>query len=177
MICRFIFALFGALTIPALAQVTVTVSNGPRTARRTFLDRGIPGVVVKDVRVCASVGTRVSSSEVIQAAALNNQSLFSPGSIDLLTVRKSLAEISADTAELASLAGAFITGSVKMPPSEKTMAVTVSAGAGLLAHWLATKLAPATPTAPAARLRALELPQEITVPVGGCWVGSALGRS
>lgn len=164
------------LALPLAAQVTVTVSTGPRFARRSFTERGIPGVSIRTVQACGTPGIRVGSSEIIQQAARSNAILFAPGSLDLLSIRKSLAEVAADTAELAGLAGAFITGSVKMPPAEKTRAVTISAGAGLLAHWLATKLAPAQPAAPLARLRAMELPSEVTIGPSGCWQGTALGR-
>lgn len=176
MIRAILLPLFGLLTLPALAQVVVTVSTGSRFARRSFTERGIPGVSVRNVQACGTPGSRVTASEIVQGAARSNAILFAPGSLDLLSVRKSLAEVAADTAELAGLAGAFITGSVKMPPAEKTRAVTISAGAGLLAHWLATKLAPAQPAAPLARLHAMELPAEVVIPPSGCWLGVALGR-
>lgn len=110
----------------------------------------------------------------------SNALLFSPGSIDLLAVRKSIAEIAADTGELAGLAGAFVTGSnaIKMKPSDRTTWVTATAGAGLFLHWLAGKLVPPAASSPTsiARLRAFELPSEVIIPPQGCWNGTALGE-
>jgi hypothetical protein len=180
--------LFGLVTLPALCQqIVVTVSPIPtgalsRTARRTVTHSGLPsGIAIRSVQVCGPANARVGSTEIIQSAARSNALLFSPGSIDLLAIRKSLAEVSADIGELAGLAGAFVTGSnaIKMKPSDKTVWVTSTAGAGLFFHWLASKLSPAPATTPAtiARLRAYELPTEITVPPGGCWNGTALGSN
>jgi hypothetical protein len=167
------------VSFPVFSQITVTVApNAPRTARRTFTERGVPGIQVRSVQVCGPTGARVSAGEVVQGAARNNALLFSPGSIDLLAVRKSIAEVAADLGELSGLVGAFVTGSnaIKMRPQDKTVWVTATAGTGLFAHWLAGKLAPPSPSATTARLRTLELPQEVVIPTGGCWNGTALGR-
>jgi hypothetical protein len=177
--------LFGLLTLPALAQIQVTVSNAPRSARRMIFDRPVAGIAVKMVKVCAPLTVartagvvapiQVSAREIIQAAGTQGQFLFTPGAINLVTVRRSVAEITADVGEVAGMGGAFITGGVRMPPAEKTFAVTLSAGVSMLCKWVSGKLAPA-PNQALARLQAQELPLIVTVPSGGCWVGSGLGR-
>jgi hypothetical protein len=152
----------------------VIVSTTNRMASRTFTNRGVAGgLAVRGVEVCGPPGARVTAPEVLREAARTNSLLLAPGAVDLLSVRRSLAEVFADLGEFAGMGGAFITGGVRMPPQEKTFAVTLSAGVAITSRWLAGKLTPAA-SQPAARLRSLELPYELTVPAGGCWHGTAL---